>query len=44
MDIRKKFFPAKVVKDWNKFSKEVVGAPSLKILKVTLGMALSNLI
>lgn len=32
-----------VVKNWNRLSKEVVGAPCLEAAKVKLGEALSNL-
>ena len=34
----------RVVKCWNKLSREVVDAPSLETFKVSLGGALSNLI
>jgi len=34
----------RVVKHWNRLPREVMGAPSLEIVKVMLGWALSNLI
>ena len=36
LDIRKKFFMTRVVKHWNRLSREVVDAPSLETLKVRL--------
>jgi len=42
--IRKKFFIVRVVKHWNRLSREVVEAPSLKTFKVRLDRALSNLV
>ncbi|KFW68832.1 hypothetical protein AS28_04305, partial [Pygoscelis adeliae] len=44
LDIRKKFFTLRVVKDWNRLPREVVDAPSLETFKVRLDGALSNLI
>ena len=44
LDIRKKFFTARVVKHWNRLPREVVDAPSLETFKVRLDGALSNLI
>jgi len=44
LDIRKTFFKMRVVKHWNRLSKEVVDAPSLELFKVRLDRALSNLI
>ncbi|KFQ34323.1 hypothetical protein N332_12426, partial [Mesitornis unicolor] len=44
LDIRKKFFNMRVVDHWNRLLREVVEASSLKIFKVRLGGALSNLI
>ncbi|KFQ54597.1 hypothetical protein N334_13556, partial [Pelecanus crispus] len=44
VDIRKKFFPMRVVKHWHRFPREVVEAPSLATLQVRLDGALSNLV
>ncbi|KFV44209.1 hypothetical protein N341_04515, partial [Tyto alba] len=44
LDVRKKFFTMRVVKHWNRLTKEVVDAPSLETFRVMLDRALSNLI
>ncbi|KFQ15525.1 hypothetical protein N330_11645, partial [Leptosomus discolor] len=44
LDIRKKFFTMKVLKHWNRLSREVREAPSLETFKVRLDEALGNLI
>ena len=44
MDIRKKFFMLRVVRQWNMLPREVVDAPPLELFKVRLDGALSNLI
>ncbi|KFV95083.1 hypothetical protein N326_12826, partial [Eurypyga helias] len=44
LDIRKKFFPERVVKHGNRLPKEAVDAPSLEVFKARLDEALSNLV
>ncbi|KAK4809225.1 hypothetical protein QYF61_012878 [Mycteria americana] len=44
LDIWNKFFTTSVLRHWNKLPREVVDAPSLKVFKVRLDEALSNLI
>lgn len=34
--IRKKLFCVRMVRDWNRLSREVVGAPSLEMFKIRL--------
>ncbi|KFW04973.1 hypothetical protein N326_11617, partial [Eurypyga helias] len=43
-DIRKKFFPERVVKHWNRLPREAVDAPSLEVSKARLDEAWSNLV
>ena len=43
MDIEKNFFTVRVVRHWNRFTREVVDAPSLETYKVRLEGVLSNL-
>jgi len=43
LDIRKKFFPVRVVKPWPRLPREAVAAPSLAGFKARLDGALSNL-
>ncbi|KAK4819002.1 hypothetical protein QYF61_022833 [Mycteria americana] len=43
LDIRKKFFPMRVVRHWNRLPREAVDAPSLEVFKARLDGALSNL-
>ena len=42
--IRKKFFPMRVVKHWNRFARAVVEAPCLETFKARLNGVLSNLV
>ncbi|KFR03361.1 hypothetical protein Y956_15423, partial [Nipponia nippon] len=44
LDVRKKFFPQRVVRHWNRLPGEVVDAPSLAVFKARLDGALSNLV
>jgi len=44
LDIKEKFFRIRVVRQWNRLSREVVDASSLETFKVSLDQALSNLI
>ncbi|KFZ57370.1 hypothetical protein N321_13203, partial [Antrostomus carolinensis] len=43
-DIRRKFFSQRVVRHWNRLSREAVDAPSLEAFKARLDGALGNLI
>jgi len=42
--MRKEFFTVRVVKDWHRFPREAVEAPSLEPFKARLDRALSNLV
>jgi len=44
MDIRKKFFTARVVRSWHRLPREAVAAPSLAVFKARSDGALSNLV
>ena len=44
LDIRKEFFTVSVVRQWNRFPREFVNAPSLEAFKARLDGALSNLV
>ena len=44
LDIRKKFFPMRVVRPWLRLPREAVAAPSLAVFKARLDGALSNLV
>jgi len=43
LDIRKKFFPMRVVKHWSRLPREAVAVPSLAVFKARLDGALSTL-
>ncbi|KFM07411.1 hypothetical protein AS27_06303, partial [Aptenodytes forsteri] len=42
LDIRKKLFTIRVVRNWNRLPREGVDAPSLEVFKARLDGALSN--
>jgi len=44
LDIRKKFFTMRVVKQWNRLPREAMAAPSLAVFKTRLDGTLSNLV
>ncbi|KFV71873.1 hypothetical protein N307_15174, partial [Dryobates pubescens] len=44
LEVRRKFFPIRVVKPWNGLSREVVEAPSLEVFKTRLDEAVASLI
>jgi len=44
LDIRKKFFPMRVMKYWNRLPREAVDASSLEVFKARLDGALRNLV
>ncbi|KFQ14579.1 hypothetical protein N330_01536, partial [Leptosomus discolor] len=44
LDIKKKFFTVRVVRDWKRLPREAVAAPSLAVFKARLDGALSNLV
>ncbi|KFQ13562.1 hypothetical protein N330_05884, partial [Leptosomus discolor] len=44
LDVRKQFFPVRVVRHWSRLAREVVGTLSLELFKDRLDGVLSNLI
>ncbi|KFV98094.1 hypothetical protein N326_03496, partial [Eurypyga helias] len=44
LDIRKKFFPKRVGRHWDRLPREAVDAPSLEVSKARLDEAWSNLV
>ncbi|GAB0207793.1 hypothetical protein GRJ2_003245000 [Grus japonensis] len=44
LDVRKKFFPVRVVRYWNRLPREAVEAPSLEVFKTRLDEALGNVV
>lgn len=44
MDILEKFFIQRMVRCWNRLSREVVDVPTLEVFKVRLDEALGNLV
>ena len=44
LDIRKKFFPVRVLRHWHRLPREAVAAPSLAVFKARLDGAWSNLL
>ncbi|KGL86326.1 hypothetical protein N301_09017, partial [Charadrius vociferus] len=44
LDIRRKFFTVRVVRQWRRLPREAVDAPSLEVFKATLDRALDNLV
>jgi len=44
LDMRRKFFPQRVLMHWNTLPKEAVDAPSLEAFKARLDVALGSLV
>ncbi|GAB0194862.1 hypothetical protein GRJ2_001951500 [Grus japonensis] len=44
LDVRKKFFTVRVVRQWNRLPREAVDAPSLEVFKTRLDEALGNVV
>jgi len=44
LDIRKNFFPARVVRRWTRLPRAVVGSPSLEGFKTRVDVALEDMV
>ena len=44
LEVRRKFFPMRVVRHWHRLPMEVVETSSLEVLKARLDVAVSNLL